>query len=109
MIRSRKDNDMSTPAPTAPQILSRILAAVFGGYGFAWGFSCLAIALLVAAGMEYHDAWMLVMLVVFLLFLALFCWACAARSVVRVWTVLAGGGAAMTLGAWLLTRHLMAA
>ena len=99
---------MQTSSPTAPQIVARVLASVLGGYGFVWGFAAFGTALLVAGGMEYHDAWTLVMLLAFLLFLGLFCWAFAARSLARVWTVLAGGGAAMTLGAWLLTRHLVA-
>lgn len=88
------------------QIASRVLASLVGGYGFVWGFTALSIALLVAAGMDYGEAWTLVMLLAFVLFLVLFCWAFAAASLARVWTVLAGGAAAMSAGAWLLTRHL---
>eukprot|EP01034_Spumella_vulgaris_P025252 gene25252-31685_t len=40
----------------------------------------------------------------FLIFLACFCWTYAAASLVRVWTVLLGGGAAMSGAAWLLAR-----
>lgn len=97
---------MSTSPPSTPQIVSRVLAGVLGGYGFIWGFAAFGTALLVAAGMDYHEAWTLVTLLAFLLFLGLLCWAIAAASLTRVWTVLAGGGAAMTLCAWLLTRHL---
>ncbi|HWJ05964.1 MAG TPA: hypothetical protein VNS57_09255 [Steroidobacteraceae bacterium] len=98
---------MQNKSPTAPQIVSRVLASVLGGYGFVWGFAAFGTAALVAGGMEYDDAWTLMMLLAFLLFLGLFCWAFAAASLARVWTVLAGGGGAMTLGAWLLTRHLV--
>lgn len=99
---------MNAPSPTPFQIVSRILASVLGGYGFVWGSSALGIALLVAAGMDYEEAWTLAMLLAFVVFVVAFCWAFAAASLARVWTVLGGGGGAMTLGAWLLTRHLVA-
>ena len=98
---------MKAAATTAPQVVSRVLASLLGSYGFVWGFTVLGISSLVAAGMDYDEAWTLVMLLAFLLFLVLFCWAFAAKSLARVWAVLAGGGAVMTLGAWLLTRQLV--
>jgi hypothetical protein len=99
---------MNAPSPKPSQIVSRILASVLGGYGFVWGFCALGIALLVTAGMDYEEAWTFAMVLAFLVFLVAFCWAIAAASLARVWAVLAGGGGAMTLGAWLLTRHLVA-
>ena len=87
---------------SVPQILSRVLAATVGGWAFTWGFVCLGIALLAATGSDYHEAEMLLYLLAFPLFLALFCWAIAARSGRRIWSVLAGGAAAMTALAWLL-------
>ena len=76
-----------------------------GGWAFTWGFVVLGVALLVAAGVDYHEAETLLYLFAFLLFLAVFCWAFAARSTVRVWTVLAGGAVVMTVAAsWLAAR-----
>jgi hypothetical protein len=92
---------------TALQIISRITAGLLGGYAFTWGFVVLGIALLLVAGMSYHEAEMLTYLLAFLVFLTVFCWAFAARRVICVWSVLAGGGAAMTGAAWLLTRALL--
>ena len=57
-----------------------------------------------ALGMDFREAVQLLYLFAFLLFLAVFCWAFVARSLLRVWIVLAGGGAAMTLLAWIVTR-----
>lgn len=99
---------MNAASPTPLHIVSRLLASLVGGWGFVWGFSALGIALLVAGGMAYDEAWMLAMLLAFVLFLVLFCWAFAAASLARVWLVLAGGGAAMTLAAWLLVGQLQA-
>ncbi len=92
--------------PTSFHIPSRIAASLLGGYAFTWGFTVFGIALLVLAGMSYHEAQTLVFMLAFLVFLAVFCWAFAAVRVARVWLVLAGGGAAMTVVAWLLTRTL---
>ena len=61
-------------------IASRIAAGVLGGYAFTWGF---------------------------IVFLVVFLWAFAARSVLRVWGVLAGGGALMAGAAWLVQRALL--
>lgn len=73
--------------------LSRIAAALFGGYAFTWGFAALGIAGLVALGVEFHEAETGVLMLTFLVFLCMFLWSFAARSLVRVWAVLAGGGA----------------
>jgi CHASE1-domain containing sensor protein len=42
-----------------------------------------------------------------LVFLGVFLWAFSARSLARVWLVLAGGGALMTGAAWLVQRALL--
>jgi hypothetical protein len=86
--------------------VSRIAASLLGGWAFTWGFVALGIASLVAAGMPYGDAKTLMYLLAFLVFLGLFLYAFAAASVLRVWLVLAGGGAAMAGAAWLLVRAL---
>ena len=43
----------------------------------------------------------------FLVFLVVFLWAFASSSVARVWAVLAGGGALMTLSAWLIQQSML--
>jgi len=88
------------------QIVSRIAASLLGGYAFAWGFTTLGIVLGLGLGMPYGEAQTLLFLLAFLVFLVSFCWAFAAKSSARVWAVLAGGGAAMTGVAWLLSRVL---
>lgn len=88
-------------------IASRIAASLLGGYAFVWGFVSLGITLLVAVGMPYQEAQTLLFLLAFLVFLGLFCWAWSAASATRVWLVLAGGGAAMTAAAWLLSRGMV--
>jgi hypothetical protein len=85
-------------------IVSRVAAAIFGGYAFVWGFTTLLIALALALRLPYGDAQTTAYLLAFLLFLAVFLWAFTARRVAKVWAVLAGGGATMTTLAWLLTR-----
>jgi hypothetical protein len=87
-------------------ILSRVAASLLGGYVFVWGFTTLGIMLCVAAGMPYGEAQTLAYLLAFLVFLTVFCWAFAAASLARIWTVLAGGGLAMTGAAWLISRAL---
>jgi len=100
---------MSTlPAPSSRlQLLLRIAAAILGGYAFCWGFIALGMSLLFAAGMSFHDAEHLSSMLGLLLYLTAFCWAFAARSVPRVWLVLAGGGALMAGAAALVQRALV--
>lgn len=98
---------MNIESPTSGHVVSRIAASLLGGYAFVWGFSSLGITLGVAAGSGYHEAETLMYLVAFLVFLVVFCWAYVAASLRRVWGVLAGGGALMTLAAWLLSRSLL--
>ena len=92
---------------TSMRIASRVAASLLGGYAFTWGFTVLGIALLLVAGMSYHDAQTLAYLLAFLVFLVAFCWTFAAARLAWVWGVLAGGGAAMTGAAWLLSRALL--
>ena len=46
--------------------LSRIAAALFGGYAFTWGFTVLGIASLVALGVGFHEAETGVLILAFL-------------------------------------------
>lgn len=88
-------------------LASRVAAGMLGGYAFTWGFIALLIGLLFAAKMEFHDAEALGYILGFIVFLGVFLWAFSARSLARVWLVLAGGGALMTGAAWLVQRALL--
>ena len=94
-------------APAALSVVLRVAAAVLGGYCFAGGLAALGIVALVTAGMNFHEAEHAAMLLAFLVFLAALLWAVAGRSLLRVWAVLAGGGAGMGVAAWWLQRGLL--
>jgi hypothetical protein len=85
-------------------LVARIAGAVLGGYAFMWGFTTLTIAVALSLSYPYGEAQTLAYLFAFLVYLAVFLWAFTTRGVLRVWLVLAGGGASMTLIAWLMTR-----
>jgi hypothetical protein len=85
-------------------VVSRIAAAVLGGYAFVWGFTTLLIALALVLRLPYGDAQTTAYLLAFLVFLAAFLWAFSVRRVLPAWLVLGGGGVAMTTLAWMLTR-----
>ena len=98
---------MSTAIVSRTQLLSRIAAALLGGYVFAWGFIALGVAAAFAAGMPFHDAEHLFSLLAFLLYLVTYWWSFAARDPRRVWLVLAGGGALMAVLASLIQHALV--
>lgn len=87
--------------------VSRIAASVVGGYAFTWGFTLLGISGLAFLGADFHDAEAGVTMLALLVFLSMFLWTFATSSLLRVWTVLAGGGAAMTAAAWMVQRSLI--
>jgi uncharacterized membrane protein len=87
-------------------VFSRVCASILGSYAFAWGFIALGVASLIGAGLEFHEAQSLTFMLGFLIYLATFCWAFVAASIARVWAVLAGGGAVMTLAGGLISRAL---
>lgn len=64
-------------------------------------------ASLYAAGFAFHDAEGLASIAGFLVFLVLFLWAFAARSLGRLWAVLVGGAALMAGAATLLQSVLV--
>lgn len=101
--QARADVRSST---TRPNRRGRVLAAVFGGYLFVWGFCTLVIGVLVKSGVAYGEAREGVMLVAFLVFLCVFCWAFAARRLIQVYAILFGGGALMSALAWRLAATL---
>lgn len=85
-------------------VTSRVLAAVVGSYVFTWGFTALVVALHLASGADYDEGLTLAYLLAFLAYLAVFLWAFATKGTMRIWIILAGGGAAMTGMAWALTQ-----
>ena len=89
---------MATATQSSWHVFSRVCAGIFGSYAFTWGFIALGASSLIAAGTEFHEASSLASMLGFLIYLAAFCWAFIAASLVRVWVVLAGGGALMTAG-----------
>ncbi len=97
---------MRNRAVTSAHVLSRTAASLLGSYAFVWGAGSLGTLLAVAVGMPFSEAETLVFLLTFLLMLGCFCWAFAAASLARVWTILLGGGALMTGASWLLGRAL---
>jgi hypothetical protein len=88
------------------QVASRVCAGILGSYAFSWGFIALGGAGLLSAGMEFHEATSLVSMLGFLVFLCAFCFAFISNSLTRVWLLLGGGGAVMTLAGWWLSRSL---
>ncbi len=87
-------------------VVSRIAAAVLGGYAFVWGFTTLLIAVALGLRLPYGDAQTTAYLLAFMVFLGVFLWSFSARRVVVVWLVLAGGGALMTGLGWGLARSV---
>lgn len=85
-------------------LISRIAAALLGGYFCTWGCAALGIIGLVSLGVDFHDAEAVMLMLAFAIYLCLFLWAFASASLIRVWTVLVISGLFMTAAAWLLQR-----
>jgi hypothetical protein len=92
--------------PRAGLIL-RIASAILGGWLFTWGFVAAGTAALVGLGVEFHDAEQALLMLGLLLFLGIFLWAFAARSVGRVCAVLVGGAVFFNTAAWLLQSAIL--
>src|SRR5215510_13256797 len=88
------------------QICSRVLASVVGSYVFTWGFIAFVTACLLHAGLEFHEATHLTLMLGFLVFLAAMCFAFIAASALRVWVILLGAGTSLTFAGWWLARSL---
>lgn len=88
-------------------LISRILAALLGGYACTWGVTSLGIAGLVFLDVDFHDAEAGMLMLAFLIFLGLFLWAFTVTSVIRVWSTLVGSAVVMTAAAWLLQRSVL--
>lgn len=98
---------MATAPLSRTHIASRTAAAVLGGYAFTWGLIAFGMALLSAAGMDFHDAEHLSYLIGLLVYLTVFLMAYAVGNMLRLWLVLAGGGAAMAAAASLIQSQLI--
>jgi hypothetical protein len=81
------------------RVASRVGAAVFGGYAFAWGTVAAVTSLLFAAGMAFHDAEFLGAVAGLLAYLVAFLCTIATRRLAMAWLVLLGAGALMTAAA----------
>ncbi|WP_438971238.1 iron uptake protein [Methylophaga sp.] len=92
---------------TVLQTGNRIIAAIVGGYAFTWAITALGIAVMVAMGINFHEAETGMSLIAFLVFLVLFLWTFAAASMIRIWLVLAGGATLMMTIAQLLQNSLL--
>jgi hypothetical protein len=93
-------------SPSALNIISRIGAALLGGYAFTWGLCVLGITAGVAAGVAYDEAYTRMMLLAFFVYLGAFLWAFGGKRLAVIWAVLLGGGATMTGTAWMCQRVL---
>ena len=100
-------NSVNTRVSTRVATAGRILVAFTGGYALCWGFIALGVAGLYALGMSFHDAEHLSSILAFLVYVMAFLWAFTARSLLRVWAVLAGGGVLMAVLASLLQARLL--
>jgi hypothetical protein len=89
-----------SPAHRRAAIVSRLLAAIVGGWVFALGFVMLGLALGRRAGLSYDDAQTLSCLLVFVVYVATVCWSFTPASGARVWGVLVGGGVLMCAAGW---------
>lgn len=94
---------------TAPRflIVSRVLAAVLGVYAFIWGVITLGMVGLSAIGVEFHSAEQSMLMLGLLLYVGLFIWVFAVKSLLRIWLVLGLGAALMLSAAWLLQPLLL--
>jgi hypothetical protein len=90
-----------------PEITARVTAGILGSYAFTWGFAAAGVAALVGLGAEYHDAEMAVLMLAFLVFPGLLLWCFAARSLVRIGGVLAGGTLLLSASAWAIQHALL--
>lgn len=97
----------TTAAPTRLHRVSRVLAAVVGGYVFAWGVVAALTASLFAAGVEFHDAEFIGAICGVLTYLCVFLWSIAARRLGVVWALLLGGGFLLTATASLIQSMLL--
>ncbi|VUD40916.1 hypothetical protein TDB9533_00379 [Thalassocella blandensis] len=89
-------------------VFHRVALSLFGSYAFTWGFTAFGVAALSALGVDFHEAETAMLILAFLVILAVFLWAFAARSLSLVWLVLAGGAALFCAAAWGIQKIILA-
>lgn len=96
--------------PTTPglHIAFYSICTLLGAYFFSWALTAFGIVILVALGVDFHEAETAMILIAFLVFLPLFLWAFACSRRRFVWAVLAGGAACMFDTAWALQQWILA-
>lgn len=93
---------MAKPIPAALSIVSRLLAALLGGYALTYAATA---ALAKALPVEPVDAVIIASLPAFALYTAVIIWAFAARSAIRLWASL--GIATLTLALFAFWPRLL--
>ncbi|HEX7991028.1 MAG TPA: iron uptake protein [Stenotrophomonas sp.] len=86
---------ITAPSRSRQQVVLRVLAAMLGGYVFAWGTVALATSLLFAAKLDFHDAEFLGTFIGLVTYVVVFLWSIATKRLLRIWIVLLGGGLLM--------------
>lgn len=88
-------------------ILSRVLAAVLGGYALIWSIAAFGMTTLVMLGVDFHDAEAGMFMLAFLIYPAVFLWAFAARSQRVVWLTLMLTAPVLLLSAFWLQQRII--
>ena len=101
--QSTSDSSTVSRARKVTFIISRILLATLGGYGFAWGFTALFTILLMLI-IPKSEAVVTSTMLGFIVYLLAALWAFSIRSVAVIGLVLLGGGALMTQIAFYLAK-----
>lgn len=97
---------MGTTIRQSLGVASRFGGAIIGGYIFALGFVAICSLVGFGAGLAFSDAQTLALMLGFLVFLGALLWAFVPRRNTVVWAVLAGGGLAMSVVAWVVSRMI---
>lgn len=87
-------------------VASRFAASIVGGYLFTYGFAALATLIGFELGLRWSESQVLAWMLGALVYLGAILWAFVPRSTAVAWSVLGGGGAAMSAVAWALSRWL---
>ncbi|MEH6539431.1 hypothetical protein [Halopseudomonas sp.] len=88
-------------------LVSRVFAAIFAVFAFIWGVVSLGVVSLSAIGVDFHSAEQSMLMLGLLLYVGLFIWVFAVKSLLRIWLVLGLGAALMLSAAWLLQPLLL--
>ncbi len=97
----RMNNALALP------LMSRVFAAIFAVYAFIWGVVSLGVVSLSAIGVDFHSAEQSMLMFGLLLYVVLFIWVFAVKSLLRIWLVLGLGAVLMLSAAWLLQPLLL--